>query len=143
MHDYSVCETCYSHNFGSTKESCQTCRAPFFSFGWRCFEYLENLPRLLPGGELGGNFYFGLIILTQVVGVGVELLLVHRLRRRDLLPKKDQIVIFTALGVEVVRMLLVDWVVLASYFAGQGWAVYRAPVEVSDAADFPAECQYR
>ena len=43
------------------------------------------------------------------------------------MPNKELIVLLVALLIEVLRMLLVDVVVLGSYFNGDEYYVYRAP----------------
>ena len=69
-----------------------------------------------------------LIVGTQALGVVCECALIHRLVKRNIMPKKELIVLALALLIEVVRMFLVDVVVLKDYFNGVPYYVHRQPL---------------
>eukprot|EP00747_Dinoflagellata_sp_TGD_P180920 gnl/TRDRNA2_/TRDRNA2_34180_c1_seq1.p1 gnl/TRDRNA2_/TRDRNA2_34180_c1~~gnl/TRDRNA2_/TRDRNA2_34180_c1_seq1.p1 ORF type:complete len:466 (+),score=61.78 gnl/TRDRNA2_/TRDRNA2_34180_c1_seq1:136-1398(+) len=70
----------------------------------------------------------GLIVAVQLLGASLELALVWRLRRLDMLPTKELIVLLSALFIEFLRMFLVDVFVLQDYFGGREYSVFKAPV---------------
>ena len=82
----SVCAWCQSRY---NRWECRECNEGYFNHGAQCFRYLENIPPAMVGAALGGTTYFVLIILTQAMGMSCEIFLILRLRKRNLMPRKE------------------------------------------------------
>eukprot|EP00931_Biecheleriopsis_adriatica_P073611 TRINITY_DN47861_c0_g1_i1.p1 TRINITY_DN47861_c0_g1~~TRINITY_DN47861_c0_g1_i1.p1 ORF type:complete len:633 (-),score=106.97 TRINITY_DN47861_c0_g1_i1:16-1878(-) len=122
---YCVCKECSS-------KGCLTCADGFVNHGAQCFKYFENFPSQQVGAALGGSTYFVLIVTTQVLGVCVEICLIQRLRRRQLMPRKELIVLVLALIIEITRMFMVDLFMLQEYFGGRSYSIFREPLSCAE-----------
>lgn len=120
---YPFCKSC-SHG----GKYCQECEDGFLQTGQQCFKHLDNIPPVKVGAALGGSTYFGLIVATQVLGATSEILLIRRLRKRELMPAKEFFILITALAIELTRMFMVDAFVLQKYFNGDAYSIFRVPV---------------
>ena len=66
---------------------CGECQEGWLQGGRGCFASPEDLPPVQVGAALGGNFYFLLIVLTQVAGIVTEIGLIKRVR--NILPVQE------------------------------------------------------
>mmetsp|Transcript_127342 Transcript_127342/g.284013 ORF Transcript_127342/g.284013 Transcript_127342/m.284013 type:complete len:635 (-) Transcript_127342:19-1923(-) len=119
-----ACKTCSAKN----DIDCDECAPGYYNLGTQCFKYLENFPPLTTGAALGGTIYFILIVTTQSAGIASELLLIRRLVRRKLMPRKELWILGCALFIEISRMFLVDIFVMQEYFGGRAYHIFRTPV---------------
>jgi len=124
--DELVCKRCGSGG-------CFECADGYVNHGAQCFKYLESFPTQIVGAALGGGLYFGLIVVTQFAGVATELFLICRLVKRQLMPKKEIVILALALLIEISRMCLVDLFMLQDYFGGREYGIYRMPVQCDSA----------
>lgn len=75
------------HGGGGGRSDCRN--ASLLQAGAGCYAELEDIPSVQTGAALGGNTYFVLIIMTQVLGMACEVLLIRRLLRRNVLRKRS------------------------------------------------------
>ena len=106
------CVECFSGGYGTAGGRTDCRNESYLQAGSGCYEKLEDIPPVQTGAALGGMTYLVLIILTQVLGMACEISLIRRLMRRNLMPRKELLILGTALLIEVSRMLLVDIFVL-------------------------------
>jgi hypothetical protein len=106
---------------------CDMCAQGYYNLGTQCFKYLENLPAIKTGAALGGLTYFVLIVGTQCLGILTEVILIRRLVRRKLMPRKELIILLLAMSIELARMFLVDIFVMQEYFGGRAYKIFREP----------------
>jgi len=81
-----------------------------------CLNNVTLVPAVSPGGQLGGDAYFALIIIVQLLGVATEIALIYRLLQRGRMPKKELAILVVALLGEAARMWCVDTIVLSQIF---------------------------
>lgn len=107
---------------------CAVCSEGYHNLGAQCFKHLENMPALKTGAALGGTTYFVLIVAIQCIGIVSEVLLIRRLFRRKLMPRKELVILCMALCTELVRMFLTDVFVMREYFGGRAYKIFRQPL---------------
>eukprot|EP00928_Gymnodinium_smaydae_P068235 TRINITY_DN5130_c0_g1_i4.p1 TRINITY_DN5130_c0_g1~~TRINITY_DN5130_c0_g1_i4.p1 ORF type:complete len:505 (-),score=56.13 TRINITY_DN5130_c0_g1_i4:297-1811(-) len=124
-------DTCAPGGQTKNMRGCRSCKEGYVNGGYACFANLEDLPPVQTGAFFGGPFYFGLIVVTQLLGCAAEIFLIEKVRRRGLMPRKELVVLLIALFIEITRMLMVDVFVLKDYFGGfegnHAYRIYRKP----------------
>ena len=121
----------------SSNRGCEICKEGYINGGLQCFDDPSFLPPVSTAAGLGGSFYFVIIIMAQVTGICCQLALMTRLFRRQLLSKRESIILLTALGIEITRMLAIDLFMLRDYFNGLSYQVYRVPTNNTISSGLP------
>ena len=103
-----ACAVCSSSSFTGVDPGCYECKPGYINGGLKCFDDLAALPPVSTAAGLGGQAYFTLIILAQVLGASCQVMLMVRLIGRRLLSRREAAILIIALGIEIVRMLAVD-----------------------------------
>jgi len=122
-----ACKQCSMKN----RIDCDLCHTGYYNLGMQCFKHLENMPPLRTGAALGGTTYFALIVMTQVAGLTSEFILIRRLMKRKLMPRKELIVLVIAISLEIVRISMVDIFIMNDYFGGRAYRIFRVPTSCS------------
>lgn len=66
--------------------------------------------------------------MTQFLGFFSKVLMIRRMLMRNLMPRKEFIVLVLALVIEILRVLFVDVFVLREYFGGRAYQIFREPL---------------
>ena len=122
-----------------TVGGCLVCKQGYINAGRSCYARPEDLPRTGINDGIGAQFYGLLVLLTQIVTVVSCAVFVRRLQRQGFLAQRAaELTVRASFGVQFVRMLLFDAVILSAFLSPYNEYKYYVVNTTASAARFAA-----